>query len=117
MSVSRWRLGWWEDPPSVGVLDESGAEVFPWRADADSEEARTLDRLVADHNALAHRDPAALGELEEALSVMPSNSHYGHFDAEGTAGRNCPACMEWSSWHTRFRAALARFRMEKGETT
>ncbi len=68
---------------------------------------RTPKEVVANARLIA-----AAPEMYEALeaSVAANDSHYSHWDKQGTAGANCPACRSRASAKQLARAALAKAR-------
>ena len=56
------------------------------------------------------RKMAAVEDLIAALeaSLQAQDSHYAHFDREGTAGANCPACISRREANDLARAALEK---------
>ncbi len=82
-----------------------------------------LARVDAEERAMfaesrATRAEARVAELGAtirlALEAFSSASHYAHFDRQGTAGANCPACHAMTEGRTTLNEALARIaEMEK----
>lgn len=63
-----------------------------------------LDSLAAPPSDLA----AVVEKMRKALdaSVHAADSHYNHWDKQGTAGANCPACISRREANDKARAAL-----------
>jgi hypothetical protein len=80
------------------ALEDRCAERLAVVADALAEECETVwnwDGFQREKKR-ADRAKASLRELAEAFQIMRDasfQSHYGHWDRDGTGGLNCPECI------------------------
>lgn len=108
-----------EDPRRVGSRGEAGKRITPLdlaseleRIDASMMGAVRLDddetitaRVLAllPHIVRTRREQEA---VVEAARGITEQAHYAHNDPQGTAGANCPACLEQHKQVRRLRDAL-----------
>lgn len=91
-----------------GQLINKSAEAVVAERDAARQMCELSDLYLAEKDAAvkerdAMKDVVAIARDEKNVA----DYHYAHHDPQGTAGRNCPACIARGAYRDRLRAALS----------
>lgn len=92
------------------VIDGYGRKEPPivtGALDAQAEAERRMYAMRDERDAAEAKLASVMERVGEAYEALHETSHYAHFDRQGTAGANCPACLAAIRVRDGLRSALA----------